>query len=94
MNVFRRGREWRRKLWPIKKQPLDYRLEYQVEPYDYYVSDYFMLKSLQYVMKYKDDPQVADLELYEIACNEMVKHNKVSLKDLEEHVHNIESLKR
>lgn len=88
MNVFRRGREWRRKLRP-KKQPFAYKLEYQVEPYDYYVSDYFMVKSLQYVMKYKHGRQ-ADPELYEIACNEMVKHNKVSLKDLEKHVHNIE----
>lgn len=54
---------------------------YQIAPYDYYVSDYFLAKSLQHVLRYADDEI-----LYEVAIDESVKTFKVSKEVIKKHV--------
>ena len=62
-------------------------LEYQVAPYDYYVRDYFLAKSLLYVLSYKDD----DI-LFSVAVDEAAQKYKIKRSDIIKHVQTINLL--
>lgn len=55
---------------------------YQVEPYDYYVGDFFLAKSLKHVLSYVDDEI-----LYEVALDEAQRAFKTSKELIKKHVH-------
>lgn len=60
---------------------------YQVEPYDYYVKDYFLAKSLIYVLRY-----IHDDILFSIAVDEAALKCKIPRADIIEQVNKIKSL--
>lgn len=62
-------------------------LEYQVSPYDYYVRDYFLAKSLLYVLSYKDD----DI-LFHVAVDEAATKFKIKRADIIKHIQTIDVL--
>lgn len=62
-------------------------LEYQIAPYDYYVRDYFLAKSLLYVLSYKDD----DI-LFHVAIDEAATKYKIERRKIVEHVQTIKML--
>lgn len=62
-------------------------LEYQVAPYDYYVRDYFLAKSLLYVLSYKND----DI-LFHVAVDEAATKYKIKRADIVKHVQAIDML--
>ena len=62
--------------------------EYQVLPYDYYVKDFFLAKSLLYVLRYlKDDI------LLPIAIDEAAIKYKIPTQTIIDHIKCIEALK-
>lgn len=70
---------------PVKKPKTV--LEYQVSPYDYYVKDYFLAKSLLYVLGYKDDSI-----LFHVAVDEAALKFKIQRVEIIKHVQAIELL--
>jgi len=62
-------------------------LEYQIAPYDYYVRDYFLAKSLLYVLSYKDD----DI-LFHVATDEAATKYKIPRADIIKHIQTIDML--
>ena len=62
--------------------------QYQIEPHNYYVKDYFLAKSLLYVLRYIND----DI-LFHVAVDEAALKCKIPRTDIIEHVHKIKSLK-
>lgn len=63
-------------------------MEYQVGTYDYYVKDFFLAKSLVYVLRYIDD----DI-LFAVAVDEAALKCKIPRADIIVHVEKIKSLK-
>lgn len=61
--------------------------EYQVMPYDYFVRDYFLAKSLVYVLHYiKDDI------LFDVAVDEAASKYRITRDDIIKHVKTIRFL--
>jgi hypothetical protein len=59
-------------------------MEYQIVPYDYYVREYFLAKSLMYVVAY-----IEDETLFEVALWEALEKFKVHKRDILKHVNEI-----
>lgn len=59
-------------------------MEYQIVPYDYYVREYFLAKSLIHVVRY-----IEDEILFEVALWEALEHFKVHKRDILKHVNEI-----
>lgn len=57
---------------------------YHIAPYDYYVKEYFLAKSLLYVLGYIDD----DI-LFQVALEEASQRFKVSLAEIMVHINKI-----
>lgn len=62
-------------------------MEYQVGAYDYYVKNFFLAKSLLYVLHYIDD----DI-LLQVAIDEAAKLYKIKRADIVKHVQTIKLL--
>ena len=56
-------------------------LEYQITPLDYFVKEYFLAKSLIYVLPYIDD----DI-LFEVALHEAIKKYRAKERDIRKHI--------
>jgi len=61
--------------------------EYQILPHDYYVKDYFLAKSLLYVLRYMTD----DI-LLKLAIDEAAQSYKIPKEDIIKHVQTIHML--
>jgi hypothetical protein len=72
----------------MKKENACVTAEYQVAPYDYYVKDYFLAKSLIYVLRYINDDM-----LFTVAVDEAAIKCKIPRTDIIAHVEKIKSLK-
>lgn len=59
-------------------------IAYQIEPFDYYVKDFFLAKSLLYVLRYADDEI-----LFEVALEEAAKAYKTSKELIKKHIQKI-----
>ncbi len=59
-------------------------LYYQVQPHEYFVKDFFLAKSLLYVLHYVDDGI-----LFDIALDEAASKYKIARDDIIKHVNNI-----
>lgn len=62
-------------------------IEYQIIPYNYYVKDFFLAKSLLYVLGYMSD----DI-LFHVAIDEAASKYKIKRADIIDHIQNIRSL--
>lgn len=62
-------------------------LEYQIAPYDYYVKDYFLAKSLLYVLRY-----ISDDILFQVAVDEAAVKYKIPRAEIIKHIQTIQLL--
>jgi len=62
-------------------------MEYQIVPYDYYVKEYFLAKSLAHVLRYIDDETC-----FKVALLEAMSYWKVKEQDILKHVNEIKKL--